>query len=157
MKGESVTLNGDQWTIVDVAPAAPLAEMVAAILEDEGMVALVRGADLLADVFSHLGSTSAQVSYVLVPAGDAERALAVIAETVTDYEGEELDELLARMERGEVPDELAASEWQEDDDPADHDPADREPADHESADRESVNEKPADDADGGPHGGSGTR
>lgn len=111
MKGKTLTVNGDPWTVVDVAPAAPLAEMVAGILEDEGIVSLVRGADALGDVFSHLGSTSAQTCYVLVPADEAERAEKLIAETVTDYEGEELDELLAAMARGELPDELAPDDW----------------------------------------------
>lgn len=102
MKGETLVLNGDNWTIVDVAPAMPLAEMVAAILEEEGFVVVVRGAEMLSDVFSHLGSTSAATSYVLVPEHDAERALKLIDETVTDYEGDELDELLERMAAGEL-------------------------------------------------------
>lgn len=111
MKGESLVMNGDTWTVVDVAPAMPLAEMVAAILEDEGFVAVVRGAELLSDVFSHLGSITASTTYVLVPEKDAERALKLIAETVTDYEGEELEELLAKMERGE----LEPGEWGDED------------------------------------------
>lgn len=111
MKGESLVMNGDTWTVVDVAPAMPLAEMVAAILEDEGFVAVVRGAELLSDVFSHLGSITASTTYVLVPEKDAERALKLIAETVTDYEGEELEELLAKMERGE----LEPGEWDDED------------------------------------------
>lgn len=111
MKGESLVMNGDTWTVVDVAPAMPLAEMVAAILEDEGFVAVVRGAELLSDVFSHLGSITASTTYVLVPEKDAERALKLIAETVTDYEGEELEELLAKMERGE----LEPGDWDDED------------------------------------------
>ncbi len=132
MLGKSVTINGDSWTIVDVAPAAPLGEMVAAILEDEGLVTLVRGADMLADVFSHLGSTSAQTSYVLVPEADGQRALAIIAETVTDYEGDELDDLLERMASGEVPQELAPDEWgYETDEPdADESDPDKQGAEH---------------------------
>lgn len=118
MKGESLVMNGDNWTIVDVAPAMPLAEMVAAILEDEGFVVAVRGAEMLGDVFSHLGSVSASTTYVLVPENDAERAMKLIEETVTDYEGEELDELLEKMERGE----LEPGEW----DPDDLDDEDRE-------------------------------
>ena len=106
MKGENLIINGDSWTIVDVAPAAPLAEMVAAILEDEGLVVMVRGADMLSDAFSHLGTTSALTSFVLVPEAEGERALKIIAETVTDFEGDELDELLERMEAGEIPAEL---------------------------------------------------
>ena len=43
MKGENRLINGDNWTIVDVAPAEPLAEMVAALLEDAGFVVIVRG------------------------------------------------------------------------------------------------------------------
>lgn len=97
MKGTTVTLNGDPWTIVDVAPAAPLAEMVAALLEDEGYVAVVRGIDLLGDALTHLGVGSAGATVVLVPEADAEAALALIAETVTDYEGDDLDEALAAL------------------------------------------------------------
>lgn len=109
MKGESLVMNGDNWTIVDVAPAMPLAEMVAAILEEEGFVVAVRGAEMLADVFSHLGSVTASTTYVLVPEKDAGRAMKLIEETVTDFEGEELDELLEKMERGE----LEPGEWVE--------------------------------------------
>lgn len=99
-KGDTVLLNGDRWTVVDLAPAAPLAEMVAAILEDEGFVVTVRGVASVNDVFSHLGSTSSGATCVLVPEADAERALALIAQTVTDYEGDELDALLAGMGDG---------------------------------------------------------
>jgi len=119
MKGESLVLNGDNWTVVDVAPAMPLAEMVATILEEEGFIVAVRGAELLGDVFSHLGSVSAATTYVLVPEEDAERAMELIAETVTDYEGEELEELLGKMERGELdvgerdPDDLEEAELEE--------------------------------------------
>lgn len=102
MKGETVTVNGDAWTIVDVAPAPPLAEMVAAILEEAGMIAMVRGLDLASDAFSHLGSTNLTTTYVLVPQEQGERALALIEETVTDFEGDELEELLSRMEAGEL-------------------------------------------------------
>jgi len=114
MKGTTVTINGDPWTIVDVAPAAPLAEMVAAILEDEGLVSMVRGAAMLSDVFSHLGSTSVGTSFVLVPEAAAERAMTIIAETVTDYEGDELDELLERMAAGEVPEGFDPDESEDD-------------------------------------------
>lgn len=102
MKGETIVMNGDNWTIVDVAPAMPLAEMVASILEDEGFVVSVRGAELMGDVMSHLGVTSPSTAYVLVPEQDAERALKLIEETVTDFEGEELEDLLAKMESGEL-------------------------------------------------------
>src|SRR5690606_33923196 len=74
MKGETLIVNGDPWTIVDAAPAAPLAEMVAAILEDAGFVVMVRGQGVLDDAFSHLGSTSIMTTYVLVPEKDAEAA-----------------------------------------------------------------------------------
>jgi hypothetical protein len=97
MKGTTITLNGDPWTVVDVAPAAPLAEMVAALLEDEGYVAVVRGADFLGDTLAHLGVGTAGASVVLVPEADAAGALALIAETVTDYEGDDLDVALAAL------------------------------------------------------------
>jgi hypothetical protein len=98
MKGTTVTLNGDPWTVVDVAPAEPLAEMVAALLEDEGFVAVVRGIALLGDTLAHLGVGAAGVSVVLVPEADAEAALALIAETVTDYEGDDLAEALVQLQ-----------------------------------------------------------
>src|SRR5690606_2720619 len=40
MKGETVIVNGDEWVVVDEAPAAALADMVAALLEDEGFVVM---------------------------------------------------------------------------------------------------------------------
>src|SRR5690606_39795348 len=81
--------------------------ILAAILEDAGFVVMVRGQGVLDDAFSHLGSTSIMTTYVLVPEKDAEAAAALIAETVTDYEGDELDELLERMATGEVPPDFA--------------------------------------------------
>ena len=100
MKGETRLINGDRWTVVDIAPAAPLAEMVAAILEEEGFVVMTRGVDRVDDAFSHLGAVSAGTTVVLVPEADAERALALIAETVTDYQGEDLERILAEMGDG---------------------------------------------------------
>jgi hypothetical protein len=115
--------------MVDVAPAEPLAEMVAAILEEEGMVAVVRGADPLDDVYSHLGGARVGTTVVLVPQPDAERALALIAETVTDYQGDELAALLASGELevdeiAEVFGDEGADAEDDDDDPADRDPLD---------------------------------
>jgi hypothetical protein len=97
MKGETRLINGDRWTVVDLAPAAPLAEMVAAILEEEGFVVMTRGIDRVDDAFSHLGAVSAGATAVLVPEADAERALALIAETVTDYQGEDLEAVLREL------------------------------------------------------------
>jgi hypothetical protein len=97
VKGTTILLSGDRWTVVDVAPAAPLAEMVAAILEEEGFVAQTRGAEALADALTHLGTLTAGVTLVVVPEDQAEAALALIADTVTDYEGDELDEVLTRL------------------------------------------------------------
>jgi len=112
MKGTTVTLNGDRWTVVDVAPAEPLAEMVAALLEDEGYVAVVRGIALLGDTLAHLGVGAAGVSVVLVPELDAEAALALIEETVTDYQGDDLEAALAELEE----DPAALGEVDPDDD-----------------------------------------
>lgn len=139
MRGETLIVNGDPWTIVDEAPAAPLAEMVAAILEDAGFVVMVRGQGVLDDAFSHLGSTSIMTTYVLVPEKDAEAAAALIAETVTDYEGDELDELLERMASGEAPPEFA------DADDTDASDADASDADASDADASGTD---ASDADG---------
>lgn len=120
MKGETLIINGDAWTVVDVAPAPPLAEMVAALLEEAGMIAMVRGLDLSSDAISHLGSTNLTTTYVLVPQEQGERALELIEETVTDFEGEELEDLLSRMAAGELsPEELAALGAGQDDDPDD--------------------------------------
>jgi hypothetical protein len=104
MKGETVTINGDAWTVVDVAPAAPLAEMVASLLEEEGFIAMTRGPDSLTEgVMTLLGAQTIGTTYVLVPAQDAERALALIAETVTDYEGEDLDRYVEELAMAQEP------------------------------------------------------
>ena len=95
MKGDTVRFNGDLWTVVDVAPAEPLAEMVAAILEEENFTVVVTGIGLLADVLSTLGSVSSETTLVLVPEGQGKAALELIAETVTDFEGDELEAFLA--------------------------------------------------------------
>lgn len=124
MKGETILLNGDPWVIVDVAPAEPLAEMVAALLEDEGYVTVVRGIALLGDTLAHLGVGSAGASVVLVPEADAEAALALIAETVTDYHGDDLEAAMAML----AEDPGALGEVDPDDDEADDD----ESADHAS-------------------------
>lgn len=122
MKGETVLVNGDNWTIVDEAPAAPLAEMVAALLEEEGFVVMVRGLDLHSDTFSHLGSTSVTTTYVLVPEAQAEAASALIAETVTDFHGTELDALMDQMAAGElVSDFVNDGDDMDDDDATDDD------------------------------------
>lgn len=117
LKGAAMTLNGDRWTVVDVAPAEPLAEMVAAILEDEGILTVVRGADPVDDVYSHLGGARVGTTVVLVPEADAERAFAIIAETVTDYQGDELEALLAAGEGpwGDGDDDEDADDEGEDD------------------------------------------
>ena len=106
MKGTTVVINGDRWTVVDVAPAQALAEMVAALLEEEGMVAMVRGSDLLTDVFSNLGASGVGSAVVLVPEADAARALKLIEETVTDFEGEELDAIMGAIAAGADPEEV---------------------------------------------------
>lgn len=106
MKGQTVVINGDRWTVVDVAPAQALAEMVAALLEEEGMVAMVRGGDLLTDVFSNLGASGVGSALVLVPEADAERALTLIDQTVTDFEGDELDAIMGAIAAGADPEEL---------------------------------------------------
>lgn len=110
VKGETLIVNGDPWTVVDVAPAAPLAEMVAALLEDEGFIVMVRGLDMHSDAISHLGTTSVMTTYVLVPEQQAEAASALIAETVTDYEGPDLERLMEQMASGELPDDLGEIE-----------------------------------------------
>ena len=121
LKGEIVVVNGDEWVVVDEAPAALLAEMVAALLEDEGYVVMVRGLDLQSDTFSHLGGTSITATHVLVPRDQAEAAFELIAATVTDYEGEELDDLMARLERGEKVEGFEPGEVEDPDSPEDED------------------------------------
>lgn len=117
MKGVSIIFNGDPWTVVDVAPAMPLAEMVAALLEEEGFVTVVRTAAGFSDMLSHLGVSDAGTSLVLVPSADAERALALIEETVTDYAGDDLEAVLAELEHD--PEALGVGTDDDGDDPAD--------------------------------------
>ena len=122
MKGSVVTLSGDAWTVVDVAPAMPLAEMVAALLEDEGFVTQVRPAAGVPDALAHLGVGESSAAVVLVPSQDAERALALIAETVTDYVGDDLEAALAAL--ADDPDALGVGEYDSDDLDEDDDAAD---------------------------------
>ena len=127
LKGAVVVLNGDRWTVVDVAPAEPLAEMVAAILEEEGILSVVRGADPLDDVYSHLGGSRVGTTVVLVPEADAERAFEIIAATVTDYQGEELEALLAEGEgpwRDEAVDDEDDEDGEDDEDDEDDEDGD---------------------------------
>ncbi len=96
MKGDKVLLNGDIWVIVDDAPAHELAEMVAVILEEEGFLVQVRG-EGMSDIFTVMGTSGLGTTYVLVPEKDEQKALDLIAETVTDYEGDDLDNLLEQL------------------------------------------------------------
>lgn len=124
LKGAVVVLNGDRWTVVDVAPAEPLAEMVAAILEDEGILSVVRGADPVDDVYSHLGGSRVGTTVVLVPEADAERAFEIIAATVTDYQGDELEAFLAEGTgpwQDDVADDAEDDGSDDGDDDGDHD------------------------------------
>ena len=90
MKGDKVTLHGDTWVVVDVAPLPELADMVAVILKEEGYVVEVKGPDFIADVFHALGAQTPGLTMVLVPETQAEAALALIAESIRDYDDEEL-------------------------------------------------------------------
>ena len=121
MKGDTVRFNGDLWTVVDVAPAEPLAEMVAAILEEENFTVVVRGFGLLSDVLNTLGIVSSETTLVLVPQGQGEAAMALIAETVTDFEGDELEAFLADFDTHTV-------------NPGDVNPDDADPDDADSSD-----------------------
>jgi len=124
MKGETVVINGDNWTVVDEAPAAPLAEMVAALLEEEGFVVMVRGLDLQSDAISHLGTISVTTTFVLVPEDQADAAVALIAETVTDFEGPALDDLMDKMAAGELVSDFAVGDDLDDDEELEDEAAD---------------------------------
>lgn len=94
MKGETRVINGDRWMIVDVAPAQQLADMVAVLLEDAGFIVMIRGEGSDADVLTHLGSPGIGITNVLVPEAQGADAMKLISETVTDYEGDELEAVL---------------------------------------------------------------
>lgn len=96
-KGDSLRINGDIWTIVDVAPASELAEMVAVILEDEGLRPRVEGEGIGAGIIQALGANFIGTSFVLVPKHEAKEALKIIDECVTDYTGEDIDSLMDTM------------------------------------------------------------
>lgn len=97
MKGDVLLINGSNWMVVDVAPAPELAEMVAVILDEEGFPVMVKGHDALTDALSSLGVASLGTTLVLVPESRGEAALKLIAETVTDYEGEDIDAVLEQL------------------------------------------------------------
>ena len=100
-KGDSLRINGDIWTIVDVSPAAELAEMVAVILEEEGLRPRVEGLGIGAGIIQALGANFIGTSYVLVPKHEAEEALKIIDECVTDYTGEDIDRLMDTMDESD--------------------------------------------------------
>ncbi len=103
MKGETLLIGGNRWTVVDAAPAEPLAKMVAEILKAEGIPTMVRGPNVVDEVLTTLGSYSLGPVYVLVPETEATRAGYILEETVTDYEGEELEKFLSEMTGEEEP------------------------------------------------------
>jgi hypothetical protein len=84
-------------------------------------VAVVRGIALLGDTLAHLGVGAAGASVVLVPEADAEAALALIEETVTDYHGDDLEAAMAQL--ADDPAALGAV------DPDDDEPEEDEPED----------------------------
>jgi len=95
---DTIRINGEIWSVVDIAPALELAEMVAVILEEEGFSVIVKSGEALSDPLSHLGIRSQLgTSYVLVRKDDTQKALELIAESVTDYEGEDLKKIMAEM------------------------------------------------------------
>jgi cobalamin-dependent methionine synthase I len=98
LKDKTMLINGDKWSVVDIAPAAPLAEMVAVMLEQEGFPVIVRGTD----VFSHLGASEMAATYVLVPEKDAARALELLNNTMANGEtGQDADEMATEAESEE--------------------------------------------------------
>ena len=89
MKGKTLTINGDKWTIVNVAPAPELAEMVAVFLEDQGFIVMTKGPDTSSDALTHMGISNVGTSYVLVPEENADAADQLISE------------MLAKQDEGE--------------------------------------------------------
>ncbi len=89
MKGKTLTINGDKWTVVNVAPAPELAEMVAVFLEDQGFVVMTKGPDNVSDALTHLGIYHVGIAYVLVPEESAEAADQLITEMLADQDREE--------------------------------------------------------------------
>jgi hypothetical protein len=101
VRGETLVISGDRWTIVDVAPAVQLAEMVAVILEEEGLSALICTLEE-GETKAPTNTRQVEDNYVLVPEEDADKALEIIKDSVTDYRGDQLEELL----QGLSPDDL---------------------------------------------------
>lgn len=104
-KGDTRRINGDNWMVVDVAPAPELAEMAAVILQDDGYPTLTRGADIFDDGLKALGAQYRGLTYVLVPEAQGEAALALLAEAIEDFEGEDLEQFM--REQGALPSEDA--------------------------------------------------
>ncbi len=89
MKGKTLTINGDKWTVVNVAPTPELAEMVAVFLEDQGFVVMTKGPDTVSDALTHLGVYHVGIAYVLVPEGSADEADKLISEMLASQDEEE--------------------------------------------------------------------
>lgn len=96
-KGDIVQLHGDEWMIVDIAPAPELADMVAVILEEEGFTVERMGDTMGDEVLRALGAQYMGSSYLLVPSAQGEDALKLIEEVVMDYEGEDAQAMLEEL------------------------------------------------------------
>ena len=89
LKGKTLTINGDKWTVVHVAPAPELAEMVAVFLEDQGFVVMTKGPDTVSDALTHLGVYHVGIAHVLVPEESADAADQLISEMLSGQDKEE--------------------------------------------------------------------
>ena len=84
MKGKTLTINGDKWTVVNVAPTPELAEMIAVFLEDNDFIVMTRGTDTVSDALTSLGVYYIGTAYVLVPEENAAAANKLISEMLVD-------------------------------------------------------------------------
>ncbi len=98
MKGETLEFEGKLWTVVDIVPSVSLAEMAAVILEEEGISAII--CTLEENEFSESNNENQfGTAYVLVPESESSRALELIQDSVTDYKGAQIEELLEGLSR----------------------------------------------------------
>lgn len=100
--GDAVELDGAPWRVVDLAPAYALAEMAAEVLAEAGHEVAVFAVDAET---GRLGPPTDRegvgAAVVLVPEAETEPALAHLEAEITDYSGDDLDELMALMQASE--------------------------------------------------------
>lgn len=96
--GDELLLDGAPWRVVDVAPALALAEMAAAVLDDEGIEVALFAVDPPSGALSFPDDADPIApAIVLVPRAAEADARALLADAIEDFAGDDAERLLAEL------------------------------------------------------------